>query len=111
MKHALITAATAVAVMASGLALSTGAAQADIGPNGLDQWCPGQPMPTAEIRATDGQITNGPPNLQWDMSVCHSYYRHTTENGDGTQTFNIVKADPDDPPPPPPPCYGFQWCA
>jgi hypothetical protein len=110
-KRTLFVALTAAAVAAGGFALGTGAAQADtIGPDGLYHWCPGSPMPTSEIRATDGTMTAGPPNLQWDMSVCHAYYRHTVQNDDGTQTFNIVEADPGDPPPPPPPCYGFVWC-
>jgi hypothetical protein len=105
MKHAVIMAVTAATVVAGGLALvtGTGIAQASpgIGPNGLYQWCPGEPMPPTETRATNGTITNGPPNLQWDMTVCHSYSRHTIDNDDGTQTFIIVKADPGDPPLPP----------
>jgi hypothetical protein len=43
----------------AGLGLAAGTAQA--APRGPYQWCPGQPLPATDVN--------------WDMSVCHTWYR------------------------------------
>lgn len=80
----------AVAVLASGgvglagLGLAGGAAQAD---PGSGTWCPGQPLPY-----------NGPTDVVWDMTVCHTWYSVHYKQGN---VGDYIWAD--SPPPVPPP--------
>lgn len=92
--------ATAVAAgaAAAGLALGAGAAQADTFTPPPNNWCPGQALPFN--------------NIQWDMSVCHTWY--IVPFGKGNVRMVDLKGNPldsfiaDGPPPvltaaPPPP--------
>ncbi len=98
--------ATTVAVSASlglaGLAIGPGTAQAYT--YGPFQWCPGQPLPNDPPRPPD--------QLNWDMSVCHTYYydwnvyTHSPANyWEGPNLFPT----PIPPPPGPPP--GTPFCS
>lgn len=103
---ALILGGAAVA----GLGLAAGTAQAHPGPVPLypgplqtdngdwgppHHWCPGQPLPDTGNRVTDP--------LNWDMTICHTYYYVWPGMG------NVTKAiwDGDNPPPKPPPPLGI----
>jgi hypothetical protein len=103
--------ATTVAVSGglalAGLGLGAGTAQADPGTDMAYNWCPGQALPFR--------------NLQWDMSVCHTYYIVPVGTGDvrmvdlhGNPIDSFISADipapvfaPPPPPPPPPPGQPF----
>jgi hypothetical protein len=88
-------------------ALATGTAQADTGlapqvhiPYATDnysqphQWCPGQPLPEADVR--------------WDTNVCHTWF--WVPVGGMGNVGEFVFDGPTPPPHGPPPCYGAPIC-
>lgn len=93
------TALAAGAVAAAGLALDTATAQADPFTAQPNSWCPGQALPFS--------------NIQWDMSVCHTWYTVPFGKGNvrmvdlqGNPLDSFIFADGPAPvltPPPPPP--------
>ena len=98
-------AATTAAVFAglSLAAVAIGSAPAHAYTYGPFQWCPGQAMPNDPPRPDD--------QLNWDMSVCHTYYydwnvfTHSAANyWEGPNLFPT----PIPPPPGPPP--GTPFC-
>ncbi len=96
------TVAVSVSLGLAGLAIGPGTAQAYT--YGPFQWCPGQPLPNDPPRPPD--------QLNWDMSVCHTYYydwnvyTHSPANyWEGPNLFPT----PIPPPPGPPP--GTPFCS
>jgi hypothetical protein len=111
MKRMLRRAATAVAAGATiaGLAVGAGAAQAEPFIPPANNWCPGEALPFS--------------NIQWDMSVCHTWYivpfgqgnvRMVDLQGNAQRSF-IYAGDPPPvltPPPSPPPLPpGTPFCS
>ena len=96
------TALAAGAVVAAGLTLGAGAAQAD-------SWCPGQALPF--------------PMIRWDMNVCHTWY--AVPSGQGNVQMVALNGAPIDswiladapapvfnaPPPPAGPPPGTPFCS
>ncbi|HXO52625.1 MAG TPA: hypothetical protein VN888_16735 [Mycobacterium sp.] len=96
-------------VLAAGLALDGGAAQADPFPAQPHSWCPGQALPFS--------------NIQWDVGACHTWY--TVPFGQGNVRMVDLKGNARDsfisadgpapmltPPPPPPPLPpGTPFCS
>lgn len=106
MKSPVTRIATTVAVSAglglAGIAVGPGTAQAYT--YGPFQWCPGQPMPNDPPRPPD--------QLNWDMSVCHTYYYDWDVFTHSPVTYwegpNLFPT-PIPPPPGPPP--GTPFCS
>jgi hypothetical protein len=95
------------AIAGAGLTLDTPTAVADPFPAQPHSWCPGQALPFQ--------------NLQWDMSVCHTWY--IVPFGQGNVRMVDLKGNPLDsfisadgpapiltPPPPPPPAPPHPFC-
>ena len=94
-----VAAAIAAGAAIAGLAVGAGAAQAEPFIPPANNWCPGQALPFS--------------NIQWDMSVCHTWYM--VPFGKGNVRMVDLKGNPldsfiyaGDPPPvltpaPPPP--------
>lgn len=82
------------ALLAGGAALGLSAgAHAD---NGAGTWCPGQPLPSSYnyLITPDGALRMTGPvpgGENWDMTVCHDWYRHMVDNGNGTKTNAVVE--------------------
>jgi hypothetical protein len=84
------------AVTLVGIGLAAGDAQAQPGDNFSQphQWCPGQPLPEADVH--------------WDTNVCHTWF-WVPVGGMGNAGEFVW--DGDTPPPHgPPPCYGAPIC-
>ncbi|MCV7377071.1 hypothetical protein BST11_13635 [Mycobacterium alsense] len=60
LKRMLAGAVLSAGVTMAGFGAATGTAHADAWAEGPHQWCPGQPLPQADI--------------QWDMGACHTWY-------------------------------------
>ena len=101
-------AAAAAGVAVAALALGAGVAQADTFTPQPHSWCPGQGLPFN--------------NIQWDMSVCHTWYyvpfgqgnvRMVDLHGNPLSSFIADGPPPVEtaPPPPPGPPRGTPFCS
>jgi hypothetical protein len=102
------TVVAAGAVTTAGLVLSANTAQADPFAAQPHSWCPGEALPF--------------DNIQWDMSMCHTWYY--VPFGQGNVRMVDLKGNPLDsfiaadgpapiltPPPPPPPLPPHPFCS
>jgi hypothetical protein len=92
-------AALSTGVAMAGLGAANGIAHADAWAEGPHQWCPGQPLPQADIR--------------WDMGVCHTWYLLVGgPKGNVGGRWNTIwdGADPPAPIRKPPGNCGLFWC-
>jgi hypothetical protein len=87
------------------LGLGAGTAQAD--PPGPYQWCPGDSM----VWQHDAQRTGPGIAYQWDMNVCHTWYRVAHEKGNVPYQGSLPSDvwDGDNPPPLQPDRCDFCW--
>ena len=86
------------ALLGGGLALAgfgpaAGPAHAD---KGYGTWCPGQPLPQPYQyqKGPDGSIrlvATLPPDLGWDMNVCHDWHRRWIDQGNGASLSDTVE--------------------